>query len=294
LAVILVVLMASAGAALVAGAVAWALPNFDPAAPHASPKAVVATAVKETEAHPRLAAYVRERVDPARLTGLALTVALVLGIAGAIAVGALLVMVQSNAGLARYDLGAANWGGTHASPTSTDFLRNVSLLGGTTCMILVALVAAVEEVRRTRTRAVIGFLTVVVGGQLILMNLTKFIVDRPRPDIHQLTGFSGSSFPSGHSTTAAATFAAIALLVGRGRSRKVKTLLAGGAAGIAVAVATSRVLLGVHWFTDVLAGLAMGWGWFALSSIAFGGRVLRFGRPAEVAEDASALVDATS
>jgi len=78
LAVILVVLMASAGAALVAGAVAWALPNFDPAAPHASPKAVVATAVKETEAHPRLAAYVRERVDPARLTGLALTVSTLL------------------------------------------------------------------------------------------------------------------------------------------------------------------------------------------------------------------------
>src|SRR4029078_12994780 len=101
-------------------AVAGARATSSPTAPHASPKAVVATAVKETEAHPRLAAYLRERVDPARLTGLALTVALVLGICGAIAVGGLLVMVQSTAGLARYDLGAANWGGTHASPTSTD------------------------------------------------------------------------------------------------------------------------------------------------------------------------------
>ncbi len=293
MAVILVVSSAAAAAALVAGAIAWALPNFDPAAPHASSRTVVATAVKETEAHPRVAAYVRSRLDPAPLTGLALTVGLVLVGVGAIAVGALLVMVQRHAGLARYDLGAANWGGSHASPTSTGFLRDVSLLGGTSCMILVALVAAIEESRRTRTRAVIGFLTLVVAGQVVLMNLTKFIVDRPRPAIHQLTGFSGVSFPSGHSTTAAATFAAVALLVGRGRSRKVKTLLAGAAAGIAVAVATSRVLLGVHWFTDVLAGLAMGWGWFALSSIAFGGRVLRFGRPAEVAEDASALVDAS-
>ena len=50
------------------------------------------------------------------------------------------------------------------------------------------------------------------------MNLTKFVVDRARPDVDRLTGFSGSSFPSGHATTAAATFAAIALLVGRGRS----------------------------------------------------------------------------
>ena len=42
-------------------------------------------------------------------------------------------------------------------------------------------------------------------------------------------------------------------------------------------VAGTRVLLGVHWLTDVLAGLAVGWAWFALWSIAFGGRLLEFG-----------------
>jgi undecaprenyl-diphosphatase len=48
-----------------------------------------------------------------------------------------------------------------------------------------------------------------------------------------------------------------------------------------VTVAGTRVLLGVHWLTDVLAGLAIGWAWFALWSIAFGGRLLHFGAPAE-------------
>ena len=77
----------------------------------------------------------------------------------------------------------------------------------------------------------------------------------------------------------------IALLVGRRRSRRARAAIAGGAVAIAVTVAGTRVLLGVHWLTDVLAGLAIGWAWFALWSIAFGGRLLHFGAPAELAED---------
>jgi membrane-associated phospholipid phosphatase len=43
------------------------------------------------------------------------------------------------------------------------------------------------------------------------------------------------------------------------------------------------VLLGVHWFSDALAGLAIGWSWFGICAVAFGGRLLRFGAPAKVA-----------
>jgi membrane-associated phospholipid phosphatase len=41
------------------------------------------------------------------------------------------------------------------------------------------------------------------------------------------------------------------------------------------------VLLDLHWLTDVIGGLALGWGWFAVCAIAFGGRILRFGAAAE-------------
>jgi membrane-associated phospholipid phosphatase len=284
--VVAVVLGVAALGALVAGAVAWYLPNFDPAAPHASSKAIVEE-VTEGESHPHVDSYLRSRVDPSRLTGLALTVALGILVLGAVAVGALLVMVQHNAGLARWDLSAARWGGSNATQSSTQVLRDISLLGGTYVMIAVAILAAITQYRRTRTKAVISFLLVVVIGQVLVTNLTKVIVGRARPDIHRLTGFSGASFPSGHAATAAATFAAVALLVGRGRSRRTKALLAAGAAFIAVAVATTRVFLGVHWMTDVIAGLAMGWAWFAVASIAFGGRVLSFGRPVEIAQAAA-------
>src|SRR5439155_26788728 len=175
---------------------------------------------------------------------------------------------------------------------SSQFMRKVSLLGGTPVMIVAALIAASAEYVRTRTKSVFYFMTLVVLGQVVVTNVTKLLVNRPRPDIHRLTGFSGASFPSGHAAVAAATFAAVAFLVGRGRSQRVKAFLAAGAAAIAVGVATTRVLLGVHWLTDVLAGLAIGWAWFAISSIAFGGRVLAFGRPAEVAEQAAQTIDA--
>jgi undecaprenyl-diphosphatase len=274
---------------VVVGAIAWFLPNFDPAAPHVPARVIATEAAHETELHPRVAARIRARLDPARLTGLALTVALAVLLGGVVVAGVLFLMVQHNAGLARYDLSAARWGGTNATAQSTHILRDVSLFGGTYCMIVVAVLTAFTQAMRTHTAAVVGFLAVVVLGQTLLMNLTKFLVDRPRPDIHRLTGFSGSSFPSGHAMTASATFAAVALLIGRGRPRSVKALLAAGAGAIAVAVAFSRVMLGVHWMTDVLAGLGMGWAWFAISSIAFGGRVLRFGQPAEVAERASAV-----
>ena len=62
-----------------------------------------------------------------------------------------------------------------------------------------------------------------------------------------------------------------------------RAVLIGLAAGIPVAVAASRVLLDVHWLSDVVAGLALGWAWFAACGIAFGGRILRFGAAARIA-----------
>jgi membrane-associated phospholipid phosphatase len=287
---VVVIVCAACGAAVVAAAVAWLLPNFDPTAPRPPVRAIR----EEVVTRPRLARFLRTRTDPAALTGLALTLGLAMVLVGGVAVGALFEMVQRHVWLAHYDLSAARWGASHATKGSTRVMEDLSLLASTPVMLVIATIAAFVEWRRSRRAAVLLFMATVALGQLLVSNFVKALVDRPRPDIAQLTHFAGSSFPSGHSTTAAAVFAAVAFLLGRRQSRRTKALLAGSAAGIAAAVATSRVLLGVHWLTDVLAGLALGWAWFALTSIAFGGRVLRFGEPVEIAERVAATTSPTA
>jgi undecaprenyl-diphosphatase len=219
---------------------------------------------------------------------------MVLAAGGLAAVGALLLMIHSDSGFARWDKSFGQWGADHATAASTTFLRDVSLLGGTMGVITLAVVVALVEFVRLGRRRVVVFLAVVMIGISILLNVVKLIVNRARPDIRRLTGFSGSSFPSGHAATAAAMFAAFALVLGRRRSIRAKAVLAGIAVGVAVSVATTRVLLGVHWFTDVLAGLALGWAWFAVCSMAFGGRLLRFGAPVEAVERLDEAGDATA
>jgi membrane-associated phospholipid phosphatase len=54
---------------------------------------------------------------------------------------------------------------------------------------------------------------------------------------------------------------------------------------MAAAIASTRVLLDVHWVSDVVAGVVLGWAWFAACAIAFGGRLVRFGATAEAALD---------
>jgi len=73
------------------------------------------------------------------------------------------------------------------------------------------------------------------------------------------------------------------LILARRRGARVRALLAGSAAAIAVGVAASRVLLDVHWLSDVIAGVMLGWAWFALCAVAFGGRRLAFAEPLEQA-----------
>jgi undecaprenyl-diphosphatase len=145
----------------------------------------------------------------------------------------------------------------------------------------------VEEIGRDVTAlggyAILGFLTVAVGGFLwlqgnhrsmwlvfaavgsgqLLSSLAKRGFDRPRPDLvpHGMDVYT-ASFPSGHSMMAAVTYLTLATLVARVLpTRALKIYVLTLAILVTLAVGISRVYLGVHWPTDVLAGWTAGAAW---------------------------------
>ena len=276
-------LVATLGAALVAGITVGFMvrrwPAADPATPHGTTHAVAEHVRRSTA----LSSAVRARMDPAEATGLALTVALGTVVLAGVVFGALAYMVRAKTGLVVADRGLATRGGSNATGVSTAVLRVVTRLGSTVVVVALAVLVGVAEYRRVPNRAVPWFLALVVIGQNVVTNAVKVLVDRARPHVHPLAGFSGASFPSGHTAAAAASFAAFALLFARRRSLRTQSVLAGCAGAITTVVAASRALLGVHWLTDVVAGAALGWGWFAISAIAFGGRFLDFAAPVKKA-----------
>lgn len=201
--------------------------------------------------------------------------------AAALVVGWILSGTTDEGGIARWDVAAAEWGRDNATDFSTTIIDGITQFGSTIPLFVVmALIGAYHGVRR-KTWGPALYLAIVGLGVTSINNGLKLIIDRDRPDIAQLAGHAGSSFPSGHSAAAAACWAAIALVVARRSSRRGRLIAGTLAAVTAAAVAASRVLLGVHWLTDVVAGVVVGWTWFLLSTIAFGGRSLRLGEPAE-------------
>ena len=181
-------------------------------------------------------------------------------------VGVLLGMVDGGWGFAAWDDAVAEWGSRHATSVSTEVLDWVTDLGSTALLaVIVVAVGTYDAVQRRNLHGML-FLTVVAVGVVAINNLLKWIVDRQRPNVPHLVETSGSSFPSGHASAAAATWLAVVLVITRDRSRRGRFVAAAIAVLISVGVAASRVLLGVHWLTDVIAGLVVGWGWFLLAT----------------------------
>jgi undecaprenyl-diphosphatase len=142
--------------------------------------------------------------------------------------------------------------------------RDFTALGSMGVLALITIAALGYLLLAGRNRTSLFTLIAVTGG-LLLSTLLKIGFDRARPDLvpHGSTVYT-ASFPSGHSMMAAVTYLTLAAILSRVHAEPLlKAYLLIVASLITVLVGVSRVYLGVHWPTDVLAGWAAGAAWAA-------------------------------
>jgi len=154
--------------------------------------------------------------------------------------------------------------------------RVVTEIGGFWVLTAVVIVCAI--VWRRRVGDWTGSVVLVTVGLAAswLTSLLKAGFERPRPPIDlRLTQAGGYALPSGHSLQSAAIWGTVAVLVASQVPRALRRRAWSAAAAMAFAVGLSRIYLGVHWTTDVLAGWAIGAVLVAVAGVAMRSRSRR-------------------
>lgn len=162
----------------------------------------------------------------------------------------------------------SRWVSDTVPPTVEWIARIFTWLGGPVGTIAVAGLA-VAVLWRAARRGDAAFVGLAVVGVTLLVAVLKAIYERTRPDIGSAIPLPHSySFPSGHAATAVALYGALGLLLAeqaRSRARAAAWCVAAGL--VAVTIGASRVLLNVHFVSDVAAGLAVGLSWLCCCAI---------------------------
>ncbi|GLC25541.1 phosphatase PAP2 family protein [Roseisolibacter agri] len=183
-----------------------------------------------------------------------------------------------------FDEGVLRWVAAHRIPWLESTLLELTFLGTGTVVVTIAGVAALF-LTLTRQRTAAALLLWSTLGAILLNNVLKAAFVRPRPELFTWgTHVRTTSFPSGHAMSAAAIYGTVAFLAARlAPQRRTRIAIYAVAAVLIVLVAASRVYLGVHYPTDVAAGLLVGFAWAAFCTAALeagqflGGRRRRTG-----------------
>lgn len=147
-------------------------------------------------------------------------------------------------------------------PWLEEVVRDFTALGSAGVLVFLTL-SVVGYLLLLRKSALALLVVAAVGGGLLLSLPLKAALDRARPDlVPALMNVSFASFPSGHSMAAAATYLTLGALLARIQPRRrLRIYFLAVAMLLTVMVGVSRVYLGVHWPTDVLAGWTAGATW---------------------------------
>jgi membrane-associated phospholipid phosphatase len=162
------------------------------------------------------------------------------------------------------DIRLANALNANAVSSATTAFEAVTTLGSTSVLALVAATAVAYLVHRRRGRDTALLVVALAGAQLVTWIL-KAALERPRPSFDEPVATADwFSFPSGHASNSLALYGALAYVFAGRSSRPVRAVVLAGLTLLVAAIGFSRVYLGVHYLTDVIAGYSAGLAWLLL------------------------------
>jgi Membrane-associated phospholipid phosphatase len=161
-----------------------------------------------------------------------------------------------------FDDAIMHWIGAHQDPHIQRFMLEVTSLGTGMVVGMIVLVSGMFLWLNHHRHSSILLIAATLGG-LVLDNLLKIGFNRPRPQIFEWgTYAASSSFPSGHAMSSVVVYGTVTYLAARLQKRPASRLLTFACAAVVIAlISISRVYLGVHYPSDILAGLLIGLAW---------------------------------
>lgn len=198
------------------------------------------------------------------VVGLELLVGLALLTAGAWIFG--LMAEELLEGDTHADTRFADWLHEHATSGGTTFFEAVTVLGNFVTLLAVTVVAVVVLLRRHRRTEATLVALAFVGAQILTLGLKLgFARERPFFPDPLASAPTTYSFPSGHASVSLAVYGALGYIVARqAGTRRAQIAFLAGAAALVALIGFSRLYLGVHYLSDVIAGFSLGLAWIAL------------------------------
>lgn len=214
---------------------------------------------------PRLSRFLARRLSLEGVFGLHLTAGAATLLCAAALFGAIAGAVASQAPITRLDAHLAQYFHTHARGGWTVFMLAVTHLHSQLGVLAMASVLGGYFYRRRLHYWLLALAAAVPGGMLLNV-LLKYSYQRARPQFDApLLSLSTYSFPSGHTSGAMLFYGLLAaFLIGRVRTWPARAAIAVLALALVALVGFSRVYLGVHYLSDVLAAAAFGLAWLAV------------------------------
>ena len=218
--------------------------------------------------------WVLRRLTPGQYLGLHLTVGLLAAAGGLWLFGGLAEDLLTGDPIVRFDRALDDYLHAHATPHLTTFFLIVTALGSIEVIVLLGVIVAAFLAWRRRW-LFLGSWLAAVAGSAVLNHLLKGLFERPRPHFeHPLLIETSYSFPSGHAMESFVVYGVLAhfaVLALRSWEPRVGVVFA--ATLLVVLIGFSRMYLGVHYFSDVIAGYAAGGVW--LSALITGVETIR-------------------